>query len=122
MQQRGALCLVTPDGTGHWLTPRAGAFEGLRALDGLWLEHLLDDTTADVTYQHGIHELYTLMTTDDSVTAAVLIRPVGVDEIERTALRGAADAAEIDVLHTQAVDRSRRAPALLRRRRSNVSP
>ena len=88
MQERDALCLVEPDGTGHWLTPKAGAFDDLRALDGLWLEHLLDGTTAEVTYQHGVHELHTLMTTDDSVTAAVLIRPVGVDEIERTAREG----------------------------------
>ncbi len=35
-----------------------------------------------------MHELHTLLTTDDTVTAAVLIRPVGVDEIERTAREG----------------------------------
>ena len=88
MEQRGALCLVAPDGEGHWLTPRAGAFDELRSLDGLWLEHLLDGTSASVSYQHGVHELHTLMTTDDTVTAAVLIRPVSVDEIERTAREG----------------------------------
>lgn len=88
MDERGALCLVATDGQGHWLAPRAGAFDDLRALDGLWLEHLLADTAATVTYQHGVHELYTLMTTDDSVTAAVLIRPVSVGEIERTAREG----------------------------------
>ncbi len=88
MDERGALCLVAPDGTGHWLTPRTGAFDDLRSLDGLWLEHLLDGTAATVTYQHGVHELHTLMTTDDTVTAAVLIRPVSVEEIERTAREG----------------------------------
>ena len=88
MERRGSLCLVAPNGDGRWLTPRPGALDGVRALDGLWLEHLLDGTSATVTYQHGIHELHTLMTTDDSVTAAVLIRPVGVDEIERTAREG----------------------------------
>jgi hypothetical protein len=88
MEQRGALCLVTPDGEGRWLTPRPGAFDDLRALDGLWLEHLLDGTSATVAYQHGVAELHTLMATDHSVTAAVLIRPVGVDEIERTAREG----------------------------------
>jgi uncharacterized protein (DUF1015 family) len=41
-----------------------------------------------VAYQHGVAEVHTLMATDDSVTAAVLIRPVGVDEIERTAREG----------------------------------
>ncbi len=88
MEARGSLCLVAPNGDGQWLTPRPGAFDGIRSLDGLWLEHLLDDSPATVTYQHGVHELYTLMTTDDSITAAVLIRPVGVDEIERTAREG----------------------------------
>ncbi|MEO6653397.1 MAG: DUF1015 domain-containing protein [Ilumatobacteraceae bacterium] len=88
MQERGALCLVTPSGQGTWLTPNAEAFAGVRALDGLWLEHLLDDTAATVSYQHGVHELHTLMTTDETITAAVLIRPVGVDEIERTAREG----------------------------------
>ncbi len=88
MGTRGSLCLVAPDGDGHWLTPRPGAFDDLRALDGVWLEHLLDDTPATVSYQHGVPELHTLMATDDTVTAAVLIRPVGVDEIERTAREG----------------------------------
>lgn len=88
MDERGALCLVAPDGEGHWLTPRPAAFDGLRALDGVWLEHLMDGTTASVTYQHGVHELHTLMTTDETVTAAVLIRPVSVEEIERTAREG----------------------------------
>ena len=88
METRGALCLVTADGEGRWLTPRPGAFDGLRALDGVWLEHLLDATDASVSYQHGQNELHELITTDASVTAAVLIRPVGVDEIERTAREG----------------------------------
>lgn len=88
MDQRGSLCLVTPDGDSHWLTAKPDAFDGVRSLDGVWLEHLLDDTSASVTYQHGVHELHTLMTTDDSVTAAVLIRPVSVEEIERTAREG----------------------------------
>ncbi len=88
MDARGALCLVAPDGQGSWLTPKPGAFDGVRSLDGLWLEQLLDNTTATVTYQHGVPELHTVMATDDTVTAAVLIRPVGVDEIERTAREG----------------------------------
>lgn len=88
MDARGALCLMTPDGQGQWLTPKAGAFDAVRSLDGLWLEQLLDGTGATVTYQHGVEELGTLMDTDDSVTAAVLIRPVSVEEIERTAREG----------------------------------
>jgi uncharacterized protein (DUF1015 family) len=88
LEARDCLCLVDRDGQGTWLTPRSGAFDGVRSLDGVWLEHLLDDTSASVTYQHGVAELRELMATDPTVTAAVLIRPVGVAEIERTAREG----------------------------------
>ena len=88
LDERGCLCLVDRDGSGTWLIPREGAFADVRALDGVWLEHLLDGTEATVTYQHGIDELHALMTADDTVAAAVLIRPVSVDEIERTAREG----------------------------------
>ena len=88
MDERGCLCLLDRDGWGHWLTPLPGAFDGVRALDGVWLEHLLDDTPAEVTYQHGVDELHALFAADPSVTAAVLIRPVSVAEIERTAREG----------------------------------
>jgi uncharacterized protein (DUF1015 family) len=85
MDARACLCLLHRDGSAWWLTPRPGAFDGVRSLDGVWLEHLLDDTSATVTYQHGIEELHDLIGADPSVTAAVLIRPVSVAEIERTA-------------------------------------
>jgi uncharacterized protein (DUF1015 family) len=88
MEQRGALCLVERDGTGHWLTPRSRVFDALRSLDGLWLEHLVDGSSASVAYQHGTQELHDLMSRDPTVTAAVLIRPVSVAEIERTAREG----------------------------------
>jgi len=88
MRARRSLCLVDRDGHGTWLDPRPGAFEGVRALDGAWLEHLLATTGADVAYQHGVDELLALMGDDPSVVAAVLIRPVAVDEIERTAREG----------------------------------
>jgi uncharacterized protein (DUF1015 family) len=88
MERRGCLCLVDRDGSGTWLLPRPGAFDDVRALDGAWLEHVLDGTDASVTYQHGVSELRELMATDPSVTAAVLIRPVSVAEIERTAREG----------------------------------
>jgi uncharacterized protein (DUF1015 family) len=88
MQRRGALVLVDRDGTGTWLDPRPGAFDGVRALDGAWLEHLLATTGVDVAYQHGVDEVLALMRDDPSVTAAVLIRPVSVTEIERTAREG----------------------------------
>lgn len=88
MESRGCLCLVFPEGGGMWLTPKEGAFDGVRALDGAWLEHVLAGSPATVAYQHGIAELRELMTADPSVTAAVLIRPVSVAEIERTAREG----------------------------------
>jgi uncharacterized protein (DUF1015 family) len=68
--------------------PKPGAFDGVRALDGVWLEHLLDDTDASVTYQHGVDELLALLADDDSIAGAVMIRPVSVAEIERTAREG----------------------------------
>jgi uncharacterized protein (DUF1015 family) len=87
LDRRGALCLVGPDGTGTFLTPRPAAFDGLRSLDGLWLEHALAGLDADVTYQHCIEHVLTAVRGGD-VAAAVLIRPVPVDEIVRTAREG----------------------------------
>jgi uncharacterized protein (DUF1015 family) len=86
MNERGSMCLVTRDGAA-WLTPRPGAFEGVRALDGLWLEHVLDGSGAEVTYQHGLDEVVRAVR-DGRAEAAVLIRPVSVAEIERTAREG----------------------------------
>jgi uncharacterized protein (DUF1015 family) len=83
MQQDGRLVLVRPDGW-DWLTPKTGAFDGVRALDGLWLEETLADTAAEVTYQHGLDETQAAVR-DGVATAAVLIRPVSVEEIRRTA-------------------------------------
>lgn len=88
MERRRALCLVDRSGQGSWLTPRPGAFDTVRSLDGVWLERLLDGVGASVTYQHGVAELRTLIETDPTVTAAVLIRPVSIHEIERTAREG----------------------------------
>jgi uncharacterized protein (DUF1015 family) len=88
MNARGALCLVEPDGQGTWLEPLPGAFDGVRALDGAWLERVLDGTSVDVSYQHGVEQVTELVRNDPSVAAGVLIRPVSVAEIERTAREG----------------------------------
>jgi uncharacterized protein (DUF1015 family) len=88
MQRRGSLVLVDREGSGTWLDPRPGAFDDVRALDGAWLEHLLATTGAEVAYQHGVDEVLDLLRDDPSVVAAVLIRPVSVTEIERTAREG----------------------------------
>ena len=88
MVRRGALCLIGPDGLGTWLTPRPGVFDHVRALDGAWLEHVLsDEADLDVTYQHGLDEAVAA-TTEGRADATVLIRPVSVAEIERTAREG----------------------------------
>ncbi len=84
MVERGSLVLVGPDGSGEWLHPRPGAFDGVRAIDGEWLEHALAGTPADVTYQHGLDEAVAAVRSG-AATAAVLIRPVSIAEIERTA-------------------------------------
>ena len=88
MDRRGALCLVDRSGACSWLTPRPGAFVDQRALDGVWLEHLLEATSAEVSYQHGVDELSALIADDPTIAGAVLIRPVSVSEIERTAREG----------------------------------
>ncbi|MFP5283291.1 MAG: DUF1015 family protein [Actinomycetes bacterium] len=86
MEADGFLVLVTPEQT--WtLRPRPGAFDGVRALDGVWLEETLRGLEATVTYQHGLAETLEAVATG-SAAAAVLIRPVSVDEIERTAREG----------------------------------
>ncbi len=87
MNARGALCLVRPDGNVEWLTPKPGVFDDLRALDGLWLEELLSGVEHSVTYQHGVDRVVDAVVGGDA-HAAVLIRPVSVAEIERTAREG----------------------------------
>ena len=83
MERDGRLVLVRPDGW-DWLIPRLGAFDGIRSLDGLWLEHTLDGSAAEVTYQHGLDEAVDAVHSGRAA-AAVLIRPVSVEEIRRTA-------------------------------------
>ena len=87
MNERGALCLIGTNGNGQWLTPKNGVFDDVRSLDGAWLEHVLGDTPHSVTYQHGVDHVVEAAT-GGRATAAVLIRPVSVAEIERTAREG----------------------------------
>ena len=86
MEADGFLVLIGPDGAWR-LDPQPGRFDGVRALDGAWLETALADVALDVTYQHGLDE--TLAEIESGrASAAVLIRPVSVAEIERTAREG----------------------------------
>ena len=88
---RGAMCLVRPDGSGVWLTPRPDAFTDVRALDGAYLEHALaglvgaDGEPVDVSYQHGVPNVVDALAAGDA-DAAVLIRPTSINEIRRTAI------------------------------------
>lgn len=81
---RGALCLVRPDGTGVWLTPKPAAFAGVRALDGAYLEHALADRDIDVSYQHGVQHVVDVVAAGGA-SVGVLIRPTSIVEIRRTA-------------------------------------
>jgi uncharacterized protein (DUF1015 family) len=88
MRERGALYLVLPGGEGGWLLPRPGVFDEVRSLDGAWLEHVLAEVPGlSVTYQHGV-DLVVDQVERGAAVAAVLIRPVSVAEIERTAREG----------------------------------
>ena len=87
MAAEGRLALVSPDGSAEWLTPRPGAFDDVRALDGAWLEDALADVAHQVTYQHGVEEVLDALAAGRA-EAAVLIRPVSIAEIERTAREG----------------------------------
>jgi uncharacterized protein (DUF1015 family) len=83
--ERGALCLVRPDGTGTWLTPRPRAFSGMRQLDGAYLEHALAGApNVEVDYQHGVQHVLDRLASGQA-EAAVLVRPTSIDEIRRTA-------------------------------------
>ena len=82
-----ALCLVDSNGSGTWLRPRPGVFEGVRDLDGALLEHAVRDLDVDIAYQHGVNEVVGLVRAG-TVTAGVLIRPTSITEIRRTADEG----------------------------------
>ncbi len=87
MESRGALCLVHPDGHGEYMTPIASAFGGVRALDSARLEHALAETEHSVSYQHGVGEVLRKLA-QGACASAVLIRPVSIEEIRRTADTG----------------------------------
>lgn len=87
MAAHGVLCLVRPDGTGTYLHPTEATFEGVRALDSSRLEHALTNTSHDVTYQHGVTDVLSRLRNGDA-QCAILIRPVSLQEIQRTANTG----------------------------------
>jgi len=87
MAEQGTLCLVHPDGSGTFLRPRPEAFAGVRDLDSARLEHALAGVPHSLRYQHGVVNVLATVRSGDA-PAGVLIRPVGIAEIRRTADEG----------------------------------
>jgi uncharacterized protein (DUF1015 family) len=87
MNERSSLCLVAKTGRTHWLTPISEKFAGVRNLDSAYLEHALSNVQHEVRYQHGVTEVQHELQSSNA-TAAILIRPVSVAEIQRTANEG----------------------------------
>ncbi|MEO6123865.1 MAG: DUF1015 domain-containing protein [Ilumatobacteraceae bacterium] len=86
--ERGSLCLVDPTGHGTYLTPIAGQFEGVRDIDSARLEHALQAIpAAELAYQHGVANVVEAVVSGRA-DAGVLIRPVSITEIRRTADEG----------------------------------
>jgi uncharacterized protein (DUF1015 family) len=85
--EREAVALVEPSGTATLLHPRADAFAGERDLDSVRLERALEGVPHVVRYQHGVGNVLAALERGEA-QAAVLIRPVSVREIERTAHEG----------------------------------
>ncbi|MFM8856737.1 MAG: DUF1015 family protein [Actinomycetota bacterium] len=84
MDSNGCLILLLPDREPIALRPRPESFTNVRDLDGSRLEHALRTCNHEVRYQHGVEEVAGFIRSR-SADAAVLIRPVTVEEIRRTA-------------------------------------
>ena len=87
MTSNGSLCLVHPDGTGTFLKPKPEAFDGERDLDTARLERALASVTHTKAYQHGVDNIVGAVTSGKA-QYGVLLRPVPIAEIERTAHEG----------------------------------
>mgnify|MGYP006265756471 CR=1 FL=1 len=87
MEETGALCLVDESGHGTFLIPREDALSRIRNLDSARLEHALGDLISAVTYQHGVAEVLGKLDAGEA-SCAILIRPVSLEEIRRTADTG----------------------------------
>jgi uncharacterized protein (DUF1015 family) len=87
MSQDNHLTFVAANGDAKSLRPKPEMFAGVRNLDSVFLEHALADIEKSITYQHGFTEVNTQLKTG-KYAAAILIRPVSVAEIQRTAAEG----------------------------------
>ena len=88
MVELGRLVLLrAAPAPAEWLVPKPGAFDGVRALDGAWLERALEGSPAQVDYQDGLAKMLAAVGSGQW-TAGVLIRPTSITEILRTAREG----------------------------------
>lgn len=87
MYKRGSLVFIDDRMSVSWMTPKVGVFDSVRELDSARLEYALADVDHTVGYQHGATEVQELVASGRA-TAAILIRPVSVAEIRRTADEG----------------------------------
>lgn len=87
MSHDNHLTFVAPNGQAKSLKPKSEMFTGVRNLDSVFLEHALADIEKSVSYQHGFSEVTAQLKTGN-YAAAILIRPVSVAEIQRTAAEG----------------------------------
>lgn len=87
MNKRGSLVFIDDRMSVSWMTPKVGVFDSIRELDSARLEYALADVDHTVGYQHGATEVQELVASGRA-TAAILIRPVSVAEIRRTADEG----------------------------------
>ncbi len=87
MEESGCICLVRPDGLGTLLRANEEKLATVRALDSARLEHALGSLVENITYQHGVQQLLSELRTGHG-QVGVLIRPVSISEIQRTADTG----------------------------------
>ena len=87
MNKRGSLVFIDDRMSVSWMTPKVGVFDSIRELDSARLEYALAGVDHTVGYQHGATEVQELVASGRA-TAAILIKPVSVDEIKRTANEG----------------------------------
>ena len=87
MNKRGSLVFIDDRMSVSWMTPKVGVFDSIRELDSARLEYALAGVDHTVGYQHGATEVQELVASGRA-TAVILIRPVSVDEIKRTANEG----------------------------------
>jgi len=88
LDAEGVLGLVEPDGRGWFLRPRPAAFGDLRDLDSERLRVALAGVEHNVIYQHGLERVRAVLAAGEA-DYAVLLRPVPIAEIERTAREAA---------------------------------